>query len=305
MNRVEKCATDVLRDHEINCLPISAKNLALSLDYNIITYSKAKRLIKELKLENEIANKKGFSVKIRNKYYIFLSDCLSAQEEQEVIVHEIGHIKLHFTDDLQIIGSSNDSHKNAYQESEAREFSKRILAPLPVLHQLNIKVPEEIVSICNVSHEYAKEIYLDLIAYDDEYCDELKRCDVQSRFSKFIRKSNFSVKKKRFITIAIVAAALCAVFCASAVFLLFRQDSAPYFPGISSDEIQSKPPTSSTLDLANATYYWTSNGEVYHLFSDCQSLKKSASIHSGSLDEAVKAKDRLCSFCNYRLTENE
>jgi len=48
------------------------------------------------------------------------------------------------------------------------------------------------------------------------------------------------------------------------------------------------------------TYYWTESGRVYHLYYDCQSLKNSKAILSGSFAEACKAKERLCKFCDKR-----
>ena len=50
---------------------------------------------------------------------------------------------------------------------------------------------------------------------------------------------------------------------------------------------------------ANAdVVFWTKSGEVWHLSEDCRHLKKSTSIISGTLDEAIdQGKKRACSSC--------
>ena len=49
---------------------------------------------------------------------------------------------------------------------------------------------------------------------------------------------------------------------------------------------------------ADGTVYWTPFGRVYHLDPDCQALTNSATLVSGTLDEAFDAKRvDLCKFC--------
>ncbi len=41
--------------------------------------------------------------------------------------------------------------------------------------------------------------------------------------------------------------------------------------------------------------YWTQNGEVYHLYSDCQHIRNSSSVSSGTASES--GKERVCRTC--------
>ena len=57
--------------------------------------------------------------------------------------------------------------------------------------------------------------------------------------------------------------------------------------------------TTSTGDTEKSdVVFWTKSGEVWHLSEDCRHLKKSTSIISGTLDEAIdQGKKRACSSC--------
>ena len=48
----------------------------------------------------------------------------------------------------------------------------------------------------------------------------------------------------------------------------------------------------------SATVYWTKSGSVWHTTDKCHHLKKSKSIESGSVEEAIEAgKSKVCSSC--------
>ncbi|MBR2672359.1 MAG: hypothetical protein IKE27_09160 [Oscillospiraceae bacterium] len=50
--------------------------------------------------------------------------------------------------------------------------------------------------------------------------------------------------------------------------------------------------------FSNEAVYWTRFGTVYHLDPDCQAIKNSAVIFSGTVEEAFEAnRNRPCSFC--------
>lgn len=46
------------------------------------------------------------------------------------------------------------------------------------------------------------------------------------------------------------------------------------------------------------TYYWTNSGTVYHMYADCQHLKNSVSVQSGS--KSLSGKERCCKTCYSR-----
>ncbi len=83
-------------------------------------------------------------------------------------------------------------------------------------------------------------------------------------------------------------------------------DSASDIAGsdLQSSQTDSSAPGSQAEDLAPAELvYWTSDGDVYHLFDDCQHLKNSTNIKSGTAEES--SKDRCCKTCESRWALEE
>ena len=60
-----------------------------------------------------------------------------------------------------------------------------------------------------------------------------------------------------------------------------------------SEPIQSQRPPIGEI----TTVYWTKSGTKYHIYRDCQSLKKSTDILSGTIEEAKENKKAEC--CKY------
>ena len=57
--------------------------------------------------------------------------------------------------------------------------------------------------------------------------------------------------------------------------------------------------------LADQDIYWTSGGSRYHLDMDCSSLKNSAELQKGTIEEAIEenGKDFLCKFCMKKFAD--
>ena len=56
----------------------------------------------------------------------------------------------------------------------------------------------------------------------------------------------------------------------------------------------------------NETVYWTASGTKYHLYRDCQTLKRSTTVESGTLDVAMAAKKaECCKYCADRFSDNK
>ncbi len=57
--------------------------------------------------------------------------------------------------------------------------------------------------------------------------------------------------------------------------------------------------TASTETVLPEIVYWTESGTVYHLSKTCGTLRRSASILQGSVEEALEAKkERACKTCS-------
>lgn len=66
--------------------------------------------------------------------------------------------------------------------------------------------------------------------------------------------------------------------------------------------VETTVPTQATTTVAPATYkseqtvYWVSSGEVYHITSNCRTLKRSKTIYEGTIKESNKP--RACKVCS-------
>ena len=57
--------------------------------------------------------------------------------------------------------------------------------------------------------------------------------------------------------------------------------------------------TGAEFDPLTDVVYWTEGGSVYHVTDQCSSLKHSANILHGSVEEALMAKkERICKTCS-------
>ncbi len=97
----------------------------------------------------------------------------------------------------------------------------------------------------------------------------------------FLKDKKLDPKKKKILAIVAVAALLIA--------------------GLSS--VDWNPPSQEDLEAAQAevgdgTVYWTAFGKSYHLDPDCHTLKNSATIYSGTVEEAFAAsRNDPCDYC--------
>lgn len=75
---------------------------------------------------------------------------------------------------------------------------------------------------------------------------------------------------------------------------------APQAPESQPSQASSSTESSSSLTKpVGGTVYWTPNGEKYHSTSNCVSLKRSSSINSGTLEEAINSgHNEPCKLCH-------
>lgn len=331
MNPVEKSATQILNKSKINKLPVNVKQIAKDNHYHILEYKRAAKLLDHLGLSAYAEQHSGFSVRHADTFYILLSDRLTPESERLVIAHEIGHIQLHYKNDDCMIGKDDPQ-----QEKEADEFARLLLAPLPVLHKLDIYNAEDIRKYTGLSLQDAEIILDQLVNYAEDYYSVASQKEIEHNFFKYVKKEGLRDKKSILIWKVILPTA--SVLTISVLLVMIATQNANnqrLADSLSSalsvvaqsgasisalDENSTEPasttneavttssaeaadsPNDTNPDLpADATYYWTDGGSVFHLFADCQSLIHATDVHSGTLEEAENAKDRICKFCQSRI----
>ena len=144
-----------LIDNHIHALPVSVSEIAKRNRIKLCTYSENAELIRALGLE-QLTHNRGFSARTNRNFLILYDDTLPRQVARFTIAHELGHIFLGHL--LQPIGSASCTTLNREPspnddplEREANIFASRLLAPACVLWALNIRSPEEIAKLCDLS----------------------------------------------------------------------------------------------------------------------------------------------------------
>lgn len=96
----------------------------------------------------------GFSVIVDGQAFIMVSDKCSVERQRFTAAHELGHILLGHVGKYQLVNREPSPTDNPI-EQEANVFASRLLAPACVLWALDIRTPEEIARLCQISHQAA------------------------------------------------------------------------------------------------------------------------------------------------------
>ena len=144
----------MLIKNRISVLPVSVQKLCKSERIKLFTYGEGDVLIRKLGLEEHTAENDAFSIGRR----IFYDDTKAVTRQRFSVAHEIGHIVLHCPTEATVY-NREISPSDSPIEHEANIFASRLLAPLCVLHFLNLNSPEEISEVCNISMTAAEIRY--------------------------------------------------------------------------------------------------------------------------------------------------
>ena len=154
--RCEEIKKEVVRlfeKYNINCIPISGFEIASKMGIRVIPYSSKADKIRKLCFKE---SEDGFSVKKRNKWFIFYNDERNFGRINNTMLHEIGHIVLDHTEDSELA------------EKEVNFFAKYALAPPVLIHKLKLDNPMDISKVFNISYqaaEYAFDYYKKWLFY--------------------------------------------------------------------------------------------------------------------------------------------
>ena len=139
-------AWKMLIKNRVSSLPVNIKKICKAEGIRLVTYEKGDKVIHSLGLESNMEGNDAFSIgKI-----IFYSDKTSIGRQRFSIAHELGHIVLHSSDGATVY-NRDPSPNDDPLEAEANIFASRLLAPLCVLHYLNVESAFEIAEICDIS----------------------------------------------------------------------------------------------------------------------------------------------------------
>ena len=139
-------AWQLLIKHKISSLPVNLSKICKAEHIRLFSYQEGAKLIQKLQLEEHMVENDAFSI----GRVIFYNEENIIARQRFSIAHEMGHIFLHSSRDATVY-NRDPSPNDDPLETEANIFASRLLAPLCVLHYLNVRSPEEIAEICNIS----------------------------------------------------------------------------------------------------------------------------------------------------------
>ena len=96
----------------------------------------------------------GISTIIDGQPVILISNKCGVPRQRFTCAHELGHILLGHVGKYQLVNREPSGGDNPIEQA-ANVFASRILAPACVLWVLNARTPEQIASLCQISHKAA------------------------------------------------------------------------------------------------------------------------------------------------------
>lgn len=147
-------AWQILIKNKISGLPISVEKICKSERVRLLTYREGAKMIAQLSLEAHTKDNDAFSF----SRIIFYDDRTSLTRQRFSIAHELGHILLHQPTYPTALNREISPHDDPL-EAEANVFASRLLAPMCVIHFLNLNTPQELAELCQISRTAAEIRY--------------------------------------------------------------------------------------------------------------------------------------------------
>lgn len=101
-----------------------------------------------------VGDSDGYSMIGNGQARIFVSSKCPVPRQRFTAAHELGHILLGHTGKYELVNREPDAKDNPIEQA-ANVFASRLLAPACVLWALDARTPEEIATLCQISHQAA------------------------------------------------------------------------------------------------------------------------------------------------------
>lgn len=131
----------VLINERVTELPVMVSKLCRNMGIQVRYYSPTD--------END-----GYSTIVGDRAWIFVSERSMPERQRFTCAHELGHILLGHVGRYKLVNREPTRGDNPIEQA-ANVFASRLLAPACVLWALNVRTPEEIAALCQISHQAA------------------------------------------------------------------------------------------------------------------------------------------------------
>lgn len=167
---IKRTVVDAFVRFDVTCVPVNGFEIATKMGVKVIPYSSKNMHIQELLLKK---SEDGFCAeKNDGEWQIFYNDNQKYGRINNTLLHEIGHIVLDHSEDSELA------------EKEVKFFAKYALVPPVLVHKLQLRTPEEIVDVFDVSYEaavYALNYYKKWLPHSRTLKDYERRTLMQFR----------------------------------------------------------------------------------------------------------------------------
>ncbi|MGP4080115.1 ImmA/IrrE family metallo-endopeptidase [Pseudalkalibacillus sp. R45] len=166
--KAQQYADDVLKENNIRELPVRVKKIVKSFpNLKVRTYSwfAKKRGYSHREVCDLVDSDEGCCLYYESldEYLILYNDRIANKGRKRwTLAHELGHYILNHnkrTYKSSLARSSLTEEEYNEFESEANCFARELLAPPPVLNELNVTNPSNISNICDISGEASVNVY--------------------------------------------------------------------------------------------------------------------------------------------------
>lgn len=132
----------------------------------------------------------GFSTIVKDRAWIFVSDQCAVQRQRFTCAHELGHILLGHVGVYGLVNRESDPNDNPIERA-ANVFASRLLAPACVLWALNVRTPQEIAELCQISLHAAtvRAERMAVLYQRNKFLTSPLEKEVYHRFADFIRRA--------------------------------------------------------------------------------------------------------------------
>ena len=157
-DEVEEEAENLIEDLGLNVFPLDCFMVADLLSIDVHKCSEFSKKDKKFIVSKY---KDGFTIFKKGRYIIYYNDSVGFNRIKFTIWHEIAHIQLgHLEKDC--------TKSKQRQEEEANHFASHVMAPLALIHILELKSPDEIADTFGISIDlacYAYSHYINAFRY--------------------------------------------------------------------------------------------------------------------------------------------
>lgn len=183
--KIKEFANEFIIKQKICILPVDVVSVVNNCKWILIPYSKATQEIKDF-YDEIMYTDWGFTIEYHGQCFIFYDDSIKLSSQRFTIAHEIGHIVLnHFI-------SSNATTR----EKEANLFATKLLMPLNILYNCNVKSKKELETLCGVSYTAASNRFekLEKLRFNKRQKIKTKEKQIEKQFHEFVE--NYKKRQK-------------------------------------------------------------------------------------------------------------